>query len=185
MTTRRVLGIGVLLTLLVLFLPLTLMGVGTSNAATAECQPINNQQLCIEAFSVSDDTLLTGKQGNLSITMTNPGIQNASGVLMLYHVNPANNTSVFQVDSVEVEPGTSETITQSMNASTVGTHGLRAAIVEPETQQPYDLSEIKTVEVRDEPPAELGGPIDRTEIALVALVGAILGILVLGYRQFT
>ncbi|MFB6134977.1 MAG: hypothetical protein ABEJ55_08310, partial [Halanaeroarchaeum sp.] len=156
----------------------------TSSAATSDCQSIDNQQLCIEKFSVSEETLLTGEQGNLTITMTNPGIQNASGILVLYHVTPANNTSVCPVQRLELAPESSRTINQSLNASTVGTHGLRAAVVDPETMKFYDRSEILTVEVREEPAPGLGGPIDKVEMSLAALIASIAVIIGLGYRQF-
>lgn len=185
MTRRRVLGTALLFALLALFLPLSIVGAGTGSAATSECQTIDNQQLCIEEVTVSDDTLLTGEQGNLTITMTNPGMQNASGTLLLYHVNPANNTSVFQVERLELEPESEQTVTQSMNASTVGTHGLRAAVVDPETRDYYDLSEIKTIEVRDEPAPGLGGPIDKVELSLGALIVSLAVIFGLGYRQLS
>ncbi|MFB6109745.1 MAG: hypothetical protein ABEJ60_02570 [Halodesulfurarchaeum sp.] len=169
---------------LVLFLLTGAIATGGAGAAATDCREVNDQQLCIEELTVPAEYLLTGERGNFSITVTNPGNATATGIVMLHTVSPGNTTNVYRVDRVRLAPGERITLTRGLNASTVGVHGLRATIVEPETRRRYDVSGVETVRVREEPPTRLGGPIDRTEIALAALVGALSVLIGLGYRQF-
>ena len=156
-------------------------GVGLS--ATEGCETGQETTLCIDELTLSDDELVAGTEGQFSLTVTNYGEDTRTGILRLYTAGPDNETNVYNMQQVTLKPETSKTVTRPINASTPGTHGLRVTLVDPMSGERYDTSEIKTLEVREEPPAELGGPIDKTEIALVALVGSLIGLGVLGYRQ--
>lgn len=101
----------------------------------------------------------------------------------MHTASPENETDVFELEETTLEPGEEHSFSQELNASTPGTHGLRLTLTEPSTRHVFDVSEIKTVEVLAEHPKRLGGPIDRSEIALGALVVSLLGILGLGYRK--
>lgn len=141
---------------------------GVAGAQPSDCQPIEDRQVCITDFSLSDDQLVIDEQGQFSVTLTNNGTETVSGTLLLHIAGPANNTTAYQLTDIEIGDGEQETISREINASTPGVHGVRVTFVETETRHVFDLSEIKTVEVLEHP-NELGGPIDRTEIALGAL----------------
>lgn len=153
---------------------------GTTMAS--DCQTIDEERLCIEEFTTPEEPLVQGEQSEFSLTVTNDGEVPATGVVMLHTVNPENETSAYQMNQITLDPGESETLTRPINASTPGTHGLRLSIVDPDTGEFYDISDIAVVEVLEEPPMQLGGPIDRTEIALAVLIVATLGVLGMGYR---
>lgn len=182
MNSRRVLGSVVAVGLALLLTASMMAGVGL--AAEEECESATDATLCIDDLSVSENELLVGDEAEFTVTITNHGEETATGVLLLYTAGPDNETDAYQMDRVTLDTGESESFTQAINASTPGAHGLRIALVDPTTGEQYDTSEIRTVEVREEAPAELGGPIDKTEIALVALVASILGMVGLGYREY-
>lgn len=171
---------------LVLVAVATLLGAGFGAAASVECQPIEDRQLCITGFSVPEHALLVGQEEEdaFAVTVTNPDQESVTGVVMLYTASPENETNTYQMAEVTLAPGEERTLSRSINASTAGAHGLRVSVMDPESQEQFDISEVKTVEVREEPAPRLGGPIDRTEIALGALVLSVMGIMGLGYRQF-
>jgi DUF971 family protein len=180
MHSRWVVG----LTVLAVVLSVGSVGlVGTSAGQAAQCQPIEDRQLCLTEFTVSEAYLLQGSQGDFSVTVENTGNESATGVVLLRTASPANETNVYRVQQVTLDPGETETLSRSINATTLGTHGLRLSVVDPPTQRTYDWSEIQTIEVREDHPKQLGGPIDRTEIALVALLGSLCCLLGFGYRQ--
>lgn len=162
-------------------------GVAAQGTTTAmqSCQPVDDKQLCIEEFDTPDEPLVVGEHGEFSVTVTNDGEVPASGMVLLHTANPENNTSSYRLDEITLGPGESETLSRPINATTPGTHGLRISVHDAETGDTYDISEIATVEILEEPPKRLGGPIDRTEIALGALIVALGGIFAMGYRYVT
>lgn len=156
---------------------------GTGAGQATDCQPNDDKKLCIEDFTVSEDRIVTGETGEFTITVENNGNTTASGSLVLHTASPENETDVYRFEQLTLEPGEEQTVTRKINASTPGTHGLRLTLSEPSTQHVFDVSEIRTIEVLAEHPKRLGGPIDRTEIALGALVASLIGILGLAYRE--
>lgn len=156
---------------------------GGGVAQSTQCQPIEDRHLCLDEVTVEADQLVLGEQGEFSVTVRNEGNSTATGVVLLDTASPDNETNTYEVEELTLEPGASQTVSRDINASTPGTHGIRLWLIEPSTQHVYDVSEIKYLEVLEEHPKELGGPIDRTEIALGALLAAVLGMLALGYRQ--
>ena len=168
MTKSRILVAGLLL---VLVLGVPFFGAGAS--ATEQCQSVEEQRICIEDVSLPEDPFVLGEQGEFSVTLANTGNQSAMGTVMLYTASPENETSAYRVESISLRPGDQTTVSRAINASTAGTHGLRFAVVEPQSQAVYDISSVHTIEILEEHPKQLGGPIDRTEIALVALLGSL------------
>lgn len=181
MISRRTLD-GLVVIGIAVFVVVTMVS-GVGLAASEDCEAGAETTICIDDLTVSDDYLIMGEKGEFSLTITNHAEETKTVVPLLYTAGPDNETDAYQMEEVTLEPGASETVTQPIDATTPGTHGLRITLVDPATGERYDTSEIKTLEVREEAPAELGGPIDKTEIALVALVGSLLGLVALGYRQ--
>ena len=181
MNVRRIAGFSLLIISLLVAGSLVFAGGGA--AQTTQCQPIEERQLCFSEFTVSEETLVLGDDAEFSVTIENNGNASATGAVNLYTASPDNETNVYRVKKVTLEPGETETISRDINASTPGIHGLRFSLVETSTLHLFDTTEIETIEILEEHPKELGGPIDRTEIALVALIGSVLCMLGFGYRQ--
>ncbi|MDR5656847.1 hypothetical protein RH831_06600 [Halodesulfurarchaeum sp. HSR-GB] len=179
MNTTRVLLIGVI------FLGLAASGplLPTGANAQADCDPIEDRSLCIEAVELSEESLVLGEQGEFTVTVRNTGETVTSGTVVLHTASPENETESYEVETVSIDPGQEASVSRAINASTVGTHGLRFTVLDAETREPADVSDVHTIEVLESHPAELGGPIDRTELALVAFLGAILSLVGLGYRM--
>jgi hypothetical protein len=157
-------------------------GIGATQAS--QCQPIEDRQVCITDFSLSDDQLVVGERGEFSVTLSNNGSGSVTGTLFVHTAGPSNETSAYRLTGIQINQGEQRTITRGINATTPGVHGFRMTVVESGTGHVFDVSEIKTIEILEDHPKELGGPIDRTELALGALVAAVLGMIALGYRQF-
>jgi len=156
----------------------------TSAQSAEECQEIEDRQVCIQDVSAPGSLVIGDEPGNLSVTVENMGSTNATSVVILYLERPnANESEQIELARPLLVGGESTTITQSLNASTEGTHRLQIGLIDEQTIERYDLSEVFTIEVRTEPEPGLGGPIDRTEIALAALVVSVLAIAGLGYYQ--
>lgn len=180
MPTRDGLRVAVALSLAVA----ALAAAGAGATAQDDCRAIDEKQVCVQDVSLSDDELVDGDRGEVSVTVENVGNETVAPAVVLNVVAPDNETGVYQIGQPTVAPGGTAAVSQPLNASTVGTHGLRVQLVDGETRGVYDASEAVTLEVLDEAPRELGGPIDRTEIALAALVLALVGMGALGYRRF-
>lgn len=166
-----------------LVLILAVGGVTAQGTTTAmDCQPVDDKKLCIDEFETPDEALVAGEQGEFSVTVTNEGDVPATGMVLLHTASPENETSAYRLNQITLESGESKTLTRPINATTPGTHGLRVSVADAETGSFFDVTDIATVEVLEEPPARLGGPIDRTEIALTVLIVASMGILGMGYR---
>jgi len=181
MKSKRIVTVALLGVLALSFGILGAAGTGAGQAT--DCQPNEDRQLCIEDFTVSEERIVTGETGEFTITVENNGTATATGRLLLHTSSPENETNVYRFEQLTLEAGEEHTISRKINATTPGTHGLRLTLSEPSTQHVFDVSTIKTVEVLAEHPEQLGGPIDRTEIALGALIASLIGILGLGYRM--
>lgn len=182
MNANRIVTVAFLGILVLSFGILGVAGAGASQANS--CQPNGDRQLCISDFTVSNDQIVVGERSEFTITVRNNGSAPATGLLLLHTASPDNVTNVYRFEQFTLEPGEEHTVTRAINATTPGTHGLRLTLSEPSTEHVFDVSTIKTVEVLADHPNQLGGPIDRTEIALGALVVSLIGILGLGYRMF-
>lgn len=154
-------------------------------AGTDACEAVDGQQVCITEIGVSSDQLTQGDEGELSVTITNDGNQTTTFRLILAVASPNNETNAIELSRPAaqrtLEPGESQTFTQPLSPETPGTHALELRLVTDDRQQRFDASDPITVEVV-EPSAGLGGPIDRAEFALAALVGAVA---VVGYLVYS
>ena len=140
-------------------------------------------ELCIQAFDVADDSLVVEESTSFSVTVQNTGSETATGVVLLHTAGPDDETNAYQMNRLTLEPNASETLTRDINATTPGEHVLQISVIDPTTSERVAVSERRRVTIHAEPPARLGGPIDRTELAVVALVGSLAGIGLLGSRQ--
>jgi hypothetical protein len=156
--------------------------VSLASGADADCSAVEDRQVCVQEFSAPETLLIDGENGTVSITAENVGSVEAGVLVVLNTRDPNNETSSFALAEETLAPGESTTVTQPLNATTPGTHGLRAVLADSSTNRQYDTSESVFLDVRSEPTPGLGGPIDRTEIALVALLAAIVGMAALGTR---
>lgn len=177
--TSVVVGLVLALTATVSFAAVAPAGGATTGA---DCQTIDDQKVCIQDVSTPETLIIGGENGTVSVTIENVGQEEVSPLVVLNTVDPDNETSTFQIGQPTLAPGESTTVTQPLNATTPGTHGVQVVLADSATGQRYDISEAAVIEVREEPAPGLGGPIDRTEIALVALLGVILGMAVPGLR---
>lgn len=153
---------------------------------TDACEAVDGQQVCITSIDVSAEELTQGEEGQLSVTVTNEGDQTTTFRMILAVASPNNETNAVELDrSAEqrtLEPGESRTFTQPLAPETPGTHALELRLVTDDRQSRFDASDPIAVEVV-EPSAGLGGGIDRAEIALVALLGALTVLGYLGYKR--
>ncbi|MCU4717141.1 COG1361 family protein [Halapricum hydrolyticum] len=169
---------------LVLLLALSAIGLvahGTIAQPGQDCQPVDDRQVCIQDASAPDTLIINGDNEDLSITIENVGSTNSTAIVMLDVERPDNSTARYQLEEPTLAPGETATVTQPLNATTEGTHLLQVAVVDDQSLQIYETKTL-SVEVRTEPAPGLGGPIDRVEIALAALIVALLGIAALAYR---
>ncbi|WP_459194975.1 hypothetical protein [Halosimplex sp. J119] len=183
MSTRDGFGIALIIAAVALA---AFVGVGAAQDGTAtqdECRVVNGSQVCVTDLSVSKDPLVAGNSGEVTATIENVGNRTASPVVVLNVVHPGNDTGVFAIGEPAIEPGASTSVSQPLDANTTGTHGFQVQLVDRQTRGLYDTSDPVTVEVVDEVPARLGGPVDRVEIALLALVVALVGMGAVAYRQ--
>jgi hypothetical protein len=148
-----------------------------------ECRAIDDRQVCVQDLSTPETLIVGGERKNVSVSIENVGNTSTESAVLLGIVDPNNETALFQLGRPTLAPGEARTIDQPLNASTPGTHSLQFVLVDAVTQQRFDTSEVVTIEVRTEPPAGLGGPLDRAEFALAALVLALAGLGALAYRQ--
>ncbi|MFB6122469.1 MAG: CARDB domain-containing protein [Haloferacaceae archaeon] len=168
----------------VLLVALLLGAIAEPTLATQRYQSGQGSQIFIQSTTVSSSELVVGHSGTLDIRVTNNGTTSETVSVALIVSGPDNQTDAYELDRPTLGPGATTTITKQLNASTPGTHHLRVQLLDPDTAATYDTSRDITVTVLESPPARLGGPIDKTEIALGALVAALLGMGVLGWRQF-
>lgn len=164
------------LAVLVVIAALAVAGAPTLAGAqeTAECRATNGTQVCVEELSVTDDTLETGQQGEISVTVRNVGNETASVRVILNTVDPNNETGSFILDERTLDPEESITITEQLGARTPGTHALQVRLLQQNGTFRYDSSEIVTIDiVKDR--TRLGGEIDEPDFALLALLGSLAG----------
>lgn len=163
----------------------TAAGAAVAVTAQEQCQPVEDRQVCIQSLSLSDDTLVAGQRGTITATVENVGSAPASAAVILVVVGPDNATNIAQIGQLTLEPGETTEVSQPLDGNTTGTHGLQVQLVDGDTRERYDTTEPVVLDVLAEAPAELGGPLDRTEAALGVLVAALVGMVALGYRQVT
>ncbi|WP_435127797.1 CARDB domain-containing protein [Halobaculum sp. D14] len=149
-------------------------------AAGTDCAADGAKKLCFADVSLSTDRLVSGESATLNVTVENRGDVAANATVVLKTASPNNETETFNLREERLEPGESLTVTQRLDASTPGTHGLQAVLYGDGYAHAYDTSAVLTMVV-EERGGRLGGPVDTPELALAALVGAlaVLGAVVL------
>lgn len=155
---------------------LVLVSLAGPAAGTQSCDPNGDAHVCLSEVGLSEETLSTNEDGRLQFTVTNHGDEPVTVRLVLVVAGPNNDTQSVELDrdagQRTVEPGESVTFEQRLNPETPGTHGLQLRLFGEDRSTRYDTSNALTVTVR-EPSPGLGGPIDRAELALGALIGAL------------
>jgi hypothetical protein len=158
--------------------------VAGATGTTERCQANGDQKVCLTDVQVSDDTLVVNQTGTVEVTLENQGDQLVAPRVTMNTAGPNNTTSVVPIGQPELQPGETATVTQSVAGETPGQHGVQVIVTSPDGSHRFDISAIQFVQVTAEPPTELGGRIDRTEISLAVLIAALLGASVAGYRYF-
>lgn len=151
-------------------------------AAQEDCRAVEGRQVCVQDVSLSSSVLVDGEQGEITTTIENVGNETASPSVMLSVAQSANETGIYEIGQPVLEPGESTTLSQPLNATTNGTHAFQIQLLDPGTRVRFDTSEPVTLEVVDEAPPGLGGPIDRVELAIGGLAVALVGFAAVGYR---
>ena len=152
--------------------------------ATERCQANGAQKVCLTGVQVSDDTLVVNQTGRVEVTLENQGDQLVAPRVTMNTAGPNNTTSVIPIGQPELQPGETTTVTQPVAGETPGQHGVQVIVTSPDGSHRFDISAIQFVQVTAEPPTELGGRIDQTEISLAVLIAALFGASVAGYRYF-
>ncbi|MFC7098180.1 CARDB domain-containing protein [Halobaculum marinum] len=158
--------------LVVLFTAALIVGpaVGAAGAQSSSCAANGAQQVCLVDAGVDADTIVTGQSTELSVTVENVGDERATAVVVLNVASPDNETDSYELRTRSLAPGETLTVTQSIDATTIGTHALQTIVYSDGYGHRYDATEPMTVTVE---PRGLGGPIDAPEYALGALVGSL------------
>jgi len=160
-------------------------GVTTSVAGTTErCQADGDQKVCLTDVQISEETLVVNQTGTVEVTLENQGDQLVAPRVTMNTAGPDNTTTVVPIGQPELQPGETTTVTQPVAGETPGQHGVQVLVTSPDGSHRFDISAIQFLQVTADPPTELGGRIDVTEISLGVLVVALLGALVAGYRYF-
>ena len=154
--------------------------VGGTAAATGSCEADGARQLCVTDASLGADSLTAGESTEFSMTVENVGEERATAVVVLNVAGPDDATDSYELRRESLSPGETVTVTQSVDASTPGTHALQGLVYDDGLSHRYDATEPTTVSVAER---GLGGDVDASEYALAALVGslAVLGGMV--YRR--
>lgn len=153
---------------------------GAVGATTASCEANGPQQLCLTEASLDDDSLTAGESAELTLTVENVGEERATAVVVLNVAGPNNETDSYELRRKSLDPGETLTVTQSIDASTPGTHALQGIVYDDGLSHRYDASDPMTVTVERQ---GLGGSIDTPEFALAALIGSLAVVAGLIYRR--
>jgi len=153
---------------------------GAVGAQSSSCQADGNRQVCLTAASLDRGTLTAGGSTELSLTVENTGEERATAIVVLNVVSPDNETNTYELRNRSLAPGETLSVTQSIDASTPGTHGLQAVVYAGGYAHRYDASEPMSVTVERR---GLGGGIDTPEYALAALVGSLAVVGAIVYRR--
>lgn len=161
-----------------------LVALAPAAGATERCRAVSDQKVCLTDVSITTDELVVNQTATVKVTVENRGDQVVTPRVTMNTAGPNNTTSIVPIGRPELQPGESTTLTQTVSGETPGTHGVQVLVVTADGTHRFDISAIQYVEVLAEPPAELGGPIDQTELSLGVLLIALVGAGVTGYRYF-
>ena len=170
------------LAVLVVFLAATLAAGSVAGADGAACTADGERKLCLADVSVSTERLAPGESATLTVTVRNEGEVAANGSVVLKVASPANETNAYTIHEGRLDPGEEMEVTQQLDASTPGTHGLQVVVNDPAMTHQYDASEVVTLQVESQS-GYLGGDVDASDVALVGLVGSLSVVGVIVYRN--
>ena len=158
--------------LVALFVGALLVGpaVGAAGAQSGECTADGARKLCVTDAGVDADSIVTGQSTELSATVENVGDERATAVVLLNVASPDDETNSYELRKRSLSPGETLTVTQSVDASTVGTHAMQVIVYSDGYGHRYDASEPMQVTVESK---GIGGPLDAPDYALGALVGSV------------
>lgn len=158
------------------------LAAGQVAGAETACAADGERQLCLADVSLSTDRTTAGESATLEVTVENEGEDAANASVVLNTVDPENDTESYTLREERIDPGEELTVSQRLDASTVGPHGLQVLVFDGSIDHQYDASEVRTLEV--EPKSDgLGGSVDRAEFALAALLGSLTVLGVIAYRN--
>ncbi|MFC7068041.1 hypothetical protein [Halobaculum lipolyticum] len=144
--------------------------VGAVGAQSGACQADGARKLCLVDAGVETDSIVAGQSTELSATVENVGEERATALVLLNVASPSDETNSYELRSRSLAPGETLTVTQEVDASTVGTHAMQVIVYSDGYEHRYDASEPMSVTVEAK---GLGGPIDAPDYALGALVGSL------------
>lgn len=170
------------LAVLVVLLAAALAAGSVTGTGDAACTADGERKLCLADVSVSTDRMTAGESATLTVAVRNEGEVAANGTIVLKVAGPVNGTDTYALSEDRLAPGEEIEISQRLDASTPGTHGLQVVLNDGAMTHRYDASEVKTLRV-EERSAGLGGPFDAPEYALVALLGLLSVFGVVVYRN--
>ena len=152
--------------------------------ATERCQAAGGQKVCLTDVTVTTDELVVNQTATVEVTVENQGDQVVTPRVTMNTAGPNNTTTIVPIGRPQLQPGESTTVTKPISGENPGLHGVQVLVVSPDGTHRFDISEVRYVDVLAEPPTELGGRIDRTELSLGVLLLALVGAGVTGYRYF-
>lgn len=136
--------------------------------------------VCLGDVTLSTDRLVAGETATLDATVHNAGDDAANVTVVLNTAGPDDATDSYTLRRTSLGPGETATLSQSLDASTPGTHGLQLVVYDGSLSRQYDTSTARTLTVEAR---GLGGSLDRSEYALGALVGSLAVVGGIGYRR--
>ena len=165
---RRAVG-GVVAVAVVVAVALTLAA-GPALGAERKCTAADGRKVCLDDVRLSADGLVRGETATLEATVRNAGDAPANVTVVLNTVGPNDTVDTYTLGRTRLAPGETRTVSQSLDASTPGTHGVQLLVVDADGSHRYDASAVRTIVVAER---GLGGALDRSEYALGALVGSV------------
>ena len=164
-----------LLLLIVSFIPAT-----TAAQSEAECNPIQETEICIQEVNLSKTTVEVGNRTELSLSVQNAGNQTGDAAVLLGIRQPEGGYDHYRVEEIHnLESGDTQTVTIPLPFSEpVGVHELNVMIFDQVEQHLYDSSgyyQKVTVEQGDSSFNPVGwfislGTIAQSALAIISLI---------------
>ncbi len=158
--------------MLVVVLVAALAAGSVAGAEDTPCEADGEKKFCLTEVSLSTESMTAGQSATLDVTVRNEGNATANATVVLNTVDPNNVTQSYNLREQRLEPGEEVSLSQQLDATTPGMHGMQVLVFGDSIGHRYDASAAKTLSVEEQTPG-LGGPLDRAEFALVALLGSI------------
>lgn len=126
-----------LLLFIVSFIPAT-----TAAQSEAECNPIQETEICIQEVNLSKTTVEAGNRTEMSLSVQNTGNQTGDAVVLLGVRQPEGGYEYRRSEEIHnLESGGSQTVSIPLSFSEpVGVHELNVMIFDQAEQHLYDSS---------------------------------------------